>query len=90
MATPPAEIAPAYTPSVKYQFLDCVQLAIEADYFAREDLRLAQAQAERVKQSDLQAYWFRVGQGDGIEAVHLALVRGERDAVREVMAAKRC
>ena len=90
MATPPSQITATYTSGVKYEFLDCARLSIEARYLARRENQLVAAQEERVKHSDIQAYWFRFGQGDGIEAIHLAHVRGEKEAVRQAMEVKRC
>lgn len=90
MATPASEIAGARTSSLKYEILDCSRLTIEASYFARREILLVVAQEERVKNSDMQAYWFRFGQGDGAEAAELAIVRGEKEAVRQAMDAKRC
>jgi hypothetical protein len=48
------------------------------------------AQNQRVKTSEMQAFWRGFGQGDGIEASELANVRGEKEAVRTAMAKKSC
>ncbi len=90
MATPPSRIAGVHVSSLKYEMLDCARLSVEANYLARREILLVAAQEERVANSDMQAYWFRFGQGDGREAAELAIVRGEKDAVRQAMAAKRC
>ena len=38
----------------------------------------------------MQAFWYGFGQGDGMEASKFASVRGEKEAVRKAMEAKRC
>jgi len=48
------------------------------------------AQEQRIKTSQTQAFWYGVGQGDGIEASELANVRGEKEAVRNAIAANGC
>lgn len=48
------------------------------------------AQEQRLKASQLQAFWLGYGQGDGIEAAELANVRGEKEAIGTMMNKKKC
>ena len=90
MPTPPAQITNSYTSSLKYENVDCQRLAVEMDSLARRENQLVVAQEQRIKTSQMQAFWWGYGQGDGIEAAELANVRGEKEAVRSAIAAKRC
>ena len=38
----------------------------------------------------MQAFWLGYGQGDGVEASELAVVRGEKNAVRTAIDKKGC
>jgi hypothetical protein len=90
MPTPTSQITGAYVSSQKYETLDCPRLGAEMDSLSRRENQLVVAQEQRIKTSQTQAFWYGVGQGDGIEASELATVRGEREAVRKTMATKRC
>lgn len=90
MPTPPSQITGAYTSGQKYETFDCSRLSVETDSLARRENQLVIAQEQRIKTSQTQAFWWGVGQGDGVEASELANVRGEKEAVRTAMAAKRC
>ena len=90
MPTAPAQITGSYTSSLKYENFDCVRLSAELDSLTRRENQLAVAQEQRVKNSEVQAFWYGYGQGDGMEASELANVRGEREAVRKAMVTKSC
>jgi hypothetical protein len=90
MPTPTAQITGAYTSGLRYDQFDCGKLAAEADSLARRENTLVIAQEQRVKSSQMQAFWWGFGQGDGVEAAELASVRGEKEAVRKAMEGKQC
>ena len=90
MPTPTSQITGAYTSGLNYQDYSCEQLAAEMASLARRENQLVAAQEQRIKTSTVQAFWWGVGQGDGVEASELANVRGEREAVRKAMEAKGC
>lgn len=90
MTTPSSQITSAYTSSLPYEKLSCDKLAIEMNSLARRENQLVVAQEQRVKTSQMQAFWWGFGQGDGIEASELANVRGEKEAVRRVFEMKEC
>lgn len=90
MPTPPAQITGSYTSGLRYENFDCSRLGAELDSLARREDQLARAQEQRVKTSEVQAFWWGFGQGDGIEASELANVRGEKEAVRKALDVKRC
>jgi hypothetical protein len=90
MPTPPSQITSSYTSGLKYENFDCSRLAVEQDSLARRENQLVIAQEQRYKTSQVQAFWWGFGQGDGVEASELANVRGEKEAVRTAMEAKGC
>ena len=90
MPTPPSQITGSYTSSMKYESFDCEHLAAELNSLARRENQLVVSQEQRIKTSEVQAFWWGVGQGDGIEAAELASVRGDKEAARTAMDAKRC
>ncbi len=90
MPTPPSQITGAEVSSLRYESFDCHRLAVEYDRLVRREGRLLIAQSQRVKTSEVQAFWWGFGQGDGIEAAELSQVRGEADAVRVAMEQKSC
>ncbi len=90
MPTPIAQITGAYVSPLKYEAHDCNRLAVELVSLSRRENQLVVAQQQRIKTSEVQAFWYGYGQGDGIEASELANVRGEREAVRSVMETKSC
>ena len=90
MPTPENQITGAYVSGLNYEQFDCTKLLAESDSLSRRESDLVGAQKQRIKTSQTQAFWYGVGQGDGIEATELAHVRGEREAVRKSMAAKSC
>ena len=90
MPTPPAQITGAYVSSIRYETLDCNRLSAELESLARRENQLVTAQEQRVKSSQMQAFWMGYGQGDGVEASELASVRGEREAVRKAVEVKEC
>lgn len=90
MPTQPSQITGSYTSGLEYESYSCDQLGAEIASMARRENQLVAAQRQRIKTSQMQAFWWGFGQGDGIEASELANVRGEKEAVREEMAAKRC
>ena len=90
MPTAPSQITGSYTSSLKYDDHSCQKLGVELDSLARRENQLAIAQEQRVKSSNVQAFWLGFGNGDGIEASELANVRGDKEAVRKAMDLKQC
>ena len=90
MPTPTAQITGSYASGLKYEDHPCARLAVEVDSLARRENQLVVAQEQRIKSSNVQAFWWGYGQGDGIEASELANVRGEKEAVRKAMDLKQC
>ena len=90
MPTPTSQITGSYTSGLRYESFDCSRLSVELDSLTRRENQLTVAQEQRVKTSQMQAFWWGFGQGDGIEASELANVRGEKEAVRSAMEAKGC
>lgn len=90
MPTPPSQITSAYTSGLNYKNFSCEELAAEQASLARRENQLVIAQEQRVKTSNVQAFWWGYGQGDGVEASELANVRGEKEAVRRALDSKGC
>lgn len=90
MPTPPSQITGAYTSGLRYENFDCGRLSAEFDSLSRREHQLVVAQEQRLKTSQIQAFWWGFGQGDGVEASELANVKGEREAVRTAMTNKNC
>jgi len=90
MPTAPSQITGAYVSSIRYETFDCDRLSAELESLARRENQLVSAQEQRVKTSQMQAFWLGYGQGDGVEASELASVRGEREAVRKAIEVKAC
>ncbi len=90
MPTPTSQITGSYTSGLRYESFECSRLSVELDSLARRENQLAIAQEQRIKTSQMQAFWWGFGQGDGIEASELANVRGEKEAVRNAMEVKGC
>ena len=90
MPTSPTQITGSYTSSLRYEDYDCSKLIAELDSLARRENQLVIAQQQRIKTSQVQAFWWGFGQGDGIEASELANVRGEKEAVRKAIEGKHC
>jgi hypothetical protein len=90
MPTPPGQITAAYVSTIKYENLSCEQLSAELNSLTRQEAQLITAQEGRHKTSEMQAFWYGYGQGDGIEAAQLAIVRGEIEAVKKTMEVKGC
>ncbi len=90
MPTPPAQITGSYTSGLNYKNFTCEELAAEMASLARRENQLIIAQEQRIKSSEIQAFWWGYGQGDGVEASELANVRGEKEAVRKAMESKGC
>jgi len=90
MPTQPSQITGSYTSDLMYEKYDCQRLATELNSLARREDQLAVAQQQRVKTSQVQAFWWGYGQGDGVEASELANVRGEKEAVRKALDVKHC
>jgi hypothetical protein len=90
MPTPPSQITGSYASGLRYEDFPCPRLAVELDSLARRENQLEIAQEQRIKTSQTQAFWWGVGQGDGIEASELANVRGEKRAIRKALDAKSC
>ena len=90
MPTPSAQITGSYTSGLKYEQHPCDRLGVEIDSLARRENQLSLAQEQRIKTSNVQAFWLGYGQGDGMEASELATVRGEKEAVRKALDIKKC
>ena len=90
MPTPTSQITGTHNSGIKYEAVDCPRLAVELDSLSRREGQLRYAQEQRVKTSQMQAFWWGFGQGDGIEAAELASVRGEVEAIRRESGRKRC
>ena len=90
MPTPSTQITGAYTSSLKYETFECGRLGAELDSVTRRETQLVVAQEQRLKTSQMQAFWWGFGQGDGIEASELATVRGEKEALVKAMQVKAC
>lgn len=90
MPTQPSQITGSYTSGLQYEKFSCSKLSAEIDSLARRENQLAIAQEQRVKTSQMQAFWSGYGQGDGIEAAELANVRGEKEAIRKALETKGC
>jgi hypothetical protein len=90
MPTPPVQITGSYQSTLQYEQFDCNRLTAEADSLSRREAQLAAAQEQRVRTSQMQAFWWGFGQGDGVEATELANVRGQREAVRTALQNKGC
>lgn len=90
MPTPSSQITGSYTSGIRYENYECSRLGIELAALARRENQLVIAQDQRVKTSEIQAFWRGYGQGDGIEASELANVRGEKEAIRQAVEVKRC
>ena len=90
MPTPTNQITGTYVSGTNYQEFDCSRLIVERDSLERRETKLVAAQEQRIKNSQVQAVWLGIGQGDSIEASELAEVRGEKEAVIKTMAAKSC
>lgn len=86
MPTKPEQITASYVSPVKYKNYTCDELDIELGLLSQRESRLVQAQNQRYSSSELQAFLWGFGDGDGIEASELAGVRGEIEAVRDVYA----
>ena len=90
MPTPSSQITGSYISPHKYRGYNCQDLTVEASSLARRENMLVIAQEQRLKSSQAQAFWVGYGQGDGIEAVELANVRGEKEAIANVTGKKGC
>ncbi len=90
MPTQPSQITGSYSSGLKYEEFSCKKLAAEMDSLARRENQLVMAQEQRYKTSQMQAFWWGFGQGDGVEASELANVRGEKETVRKAIETKGC
>lgn len=90
MPTKTSQITATHVSDIKYQNYTCTQLSAEYNSFSRREAQLVTAQDQRHSTSQVQAFWWGVGQGDGIEASELAVVRGEREAIMRMMEKKGC
>ena len=90
MPSRPSQISAAHVSDIKYEDYTCRQLAAEYNSISRRESQLVTAQDERHSSSQMQAFWLGFGEGDGIEASELALVRGEKEAMLRMMEKKGC
>ncbi|ARQ46556.1 hypothetical protein [Oxalobacter formigenes] len=90
LPTASSQITGSYISPNKYRTYNCDDLTLEASSMARRENMLVIAQEQRLKSSQVQAFWLGYGQGDGIEAAELANVRGEKEALATMMGKKKC
>ena len=90
MTTPQSGIAGTYNTGIAYRKFDCKELAEEGDLISNREKMLVVAQNQRADSSDMQAFLWGVGAGDGLEAMELADVRGKITALRRLMVKKEC
>lgn len=90
MPTPTSQITGSHASGIQYDGYSCKKLGNEFDSLARREGQLVVAQEQRIKTSQMQAFWWGYGQGDGIEASELANVRGQKETVLKAMEDKKC
>ena len=90
MATSPDQITGGYVSTVRYDQYDCGQLTREIGFIRSREAVMVSAQNARVYDSQVQAFWWGVGKGDGVEAFELSRLRGEETAVTYTMLGKGC
>jgi hypothetical protein len=90
MPTEPEGIAGVPVSTLKYKRNTCEELNAEITALYRRQTLLNLAQQKRIESSQVQAFWWGFGQGDGIEAFELAQNKGESEAIRNVMLEKDC
>jgi len=90
MTTSPSEISATYVPKSKYKNFSCDELSQELSSLGRRETQLVMAQKQRAKNSRMQAFLLGFGRGDGVEAVELANVKGEREAAHSALEKKAC
>lgn len=90
MPTPPSRITGTYNSGIRYEQYECDRLSIELLSLRNRENQLVDAQNKRIKNSKVQAFWWGFGSGDGVEAAELANVRGEINAIEDVMRVKAC
>lgn len=90
MGTPADRILPARASEDKFEDMKCRDLNVELESLIRREQQLTAAQNSRYRSSRVQAIIWGIGKGDGVEAVELAQVRGDLEAVRRVVARKGC
>ena len=88
MPTPTSQITATHVSDVLYSKPEAEEPKVELDSLNRREGTLVVAQDQRTKTSEMQAFWYGYGQGDGIEAAELAHVRGQIEAVRRVLESK--
>lgn len=88
MPTPTSQITGTYNSGIKYETYDLARLTVEYDALCRRENQLVAAQEQRRKSSQVQAFWWGFGNGDGVEASELANVRGEKEACLHAMEIK--
>jgi len=90
MPTPTSQITGTPSSGIKYDKVSCQSLATELSSLTRRENQLIIAQEQRIKSSQMQAFWWGFGNGDGIEASELSNVRSEKETILSVMAIKNC
>lgn len=90
MPTKSSQITGAHVSEREYMGMDCNRIAIELNDLVQRESQLASAQDQRRGTSQVQAFWWGFGQGDGIEASELANVRGHINAAKKAMSLKSC
>lgn len=90
MPTKSSQITGAHVSEGEYMDMKCDRLSKELNDLRRRETQLASAQDQRRGTSQVQAFWWGFGQGDGIEASELANVRGHINAAQKAMSLKNC
>jgi hypothetical protein len=90
MPTKPSQITGSYVSPVEYAGYRCNELIGEIGSLSRRESQLVIAQEQRIKTSEVQAFMWGYGLGDGIEASELANVKGRKEAVQKVIDLNKC
>jgi len=85
MPTAPNEITGMQVSTLKYESIETPRLISELENLHRRENILVSAQIARHKTSEVQAFWYGYGKGDGVEAAEIAYVRGEKEAIITVL-----
>ena len=84
MPTPASQITGSYTSSLRYEEFECSKLSVELDSLARRENQLVVAQEQRVKSSQMQAFWWGM-----VHAAHIQVKATEWKHLNWQMCAER-
>jgi hypothetical protein len=90
MPTRASQITGSYVSPAEYAGYTCDRLIAEIASLSRRESQLTIAQEQRYKTSEMQAFWWGFGGGDGIEASELAHIKGRKEAVLTVISINKC